>query len=215
FFSSTQPLHLEELHYRSLIQEATYSSYINHHSTRLIPSILLLLATNIHQSAIANMSMLKQLTSITIRLGQPFKTANLRAQPLIQPINQNRRAFHASPRPQTTHQQKEEESRFHDRNMLDPQRNEGTQTGTDNEVAGHPSAFDPNTTRPETEVQESENESQQQGKVSNPLNVSPGNTEVSGTRPTQEGLPDRNEEKEATSGRGAARKNKEVNKPKN
>ncbi|GAB1195167.1 hypothetical protein APSETT444_004421 [Aspergillus pseudonomiae] len=146
------------------------------------------------------MPILKQLTSITARLGQPIKTANFRAQqPLIQPINQNRRAFYASPRPQTTHQQKEEESKFHDRNILDPQRNEGTQTGTDNEVASHSSAYDPNTTRPESEIQESEKESQQQGKVSNPLN---------------EGLPDRNAEKEVTSGRGAARKNREVNKPK-
>ncbi|KAE8376232.1 hypothetical protein BDV26DRAFT_241125 [Aspergillus bertholletiae] len=157
------------------------------------------------------MSIFKQLTSVTTRLGQPIKTANLRAQQtLIRPTNPNRRAFHASLRPQTTHQQKEEESKFHDRNILNPQRSEVSQTGTDNEVAGHPSAYDPNTTRPESEVQESEKESQQQGKVSNPLNVSPANTEVSGTRPTQEGLPDRNAEKSETSRRGAARKNREV-----
>ncbi|KAB8235040.1 uncharacterized protein BDW43DRAFT_49358 [Aspergillus alliaceus] len=160
------------------------------------------------------MQTFKQLTSITTRLGQPVKTFQPRAQlPLIQSVEQNRRTFHFSPTSRTTHQQKEEEDKFHDRTILDPQRNEVSKTGTDNEVAGHPAAYDPSKTSPESEIQATEEESQQQGKVSNPLNVSPANKEVSGTRPAQEGLPDRNAEKSGSTGRGAARKNKEVNKP--
>ncbi|GFF39461.1 hypothetical protein IFM51744_04136 [Aspergillus udagawae] len=103
----------------------------------------------------------------------------------------------------------EEQPRLHNRNELDPQRSEGTKTGTDNEVAAHHAAYDPKTTSPESEINQAEKESEQGGKVSNPLDVSAANKDVSGARDPQEGGPDHNAEKEP-SGRGSPRKGREV-----
>ncbi|PKX95478.1 uncharacterized protein P174DRAFT_511223 [Aspergillus novofumigatus IBT 16806] len=103
----------------------------------------------------------------------------------------------------------EEQPRMHNRNELDPQRSEGTKTGTDNEVATHHAAYDPNTTSPEGEINQAEKESEQGGKVSNPLDVSAANKDVSEARDPQEGGPDHNAEKEP-SGRGSPRKGREV-----
>ncbi|KAB8076368.1 hypothetical protein BDV29DRAFT_87553 [Aspergillus leporis] len=157
------------------------------------------------------MAIFKQLTSIT-RRGQSVKPRT-HLQPLTQSLNQTRRPFHSSPITLKTDEHAKEEARFHDRDILDPRRSETSNTGTDDEVAGHPSAYDPKKTSPESELAASEEETKQEGKISNPLNVSPANTGVSGTRPSQEGLPDRNAEKSGSSGRGVARKNREVNKP--
>ncbi|KAE8151396.1 hypothetical protein BDV25DRAFT_138918 [Aspergillus avenaceus] len=123
------------------------------------------------------------------------------------------RTIHSTTKRQTTHDQKNQEDKFHDRNILNPQRSEVSKTGTDDEVAGHPSAFDPSTTAPESEVAQSEAETKEQGKVSNPLNMSPGNREASDARPPLEGAPDKNVDRGVSSSRGGARKNREVNKP--
>jgi cytoskeletal protein RodZ len=119
---------------------------------------------------------------------------------------QQTRAFRSFPCLRTS----EEQPRMHDRNELDPQRSEGTKTGTDNEVATHDAAYDPNTTSPESEIKQAEKESEQGHKVSNPLNVSAANKDVSGARDPQEGGPDHNAEKKETSGRGSPRKGREV-----
>ncbi|EAW16114.1 uncharacterized protein NFIA_054600 [Aspergillus fischeri NRRL 181] len=116
-----------------------------------------------------------------------------------------RRAFRSFP----CLRRSEEQPRMHNRNELDPQRSEGTKTGTDNEVATHHTAYDPNTTSPESEMNQAEKESEQGGKVSNPLDVSAANKDVSGARDPQEGGPDHNAEKEP-SGRGSPRKGREV-----
>ncbi|KAF7117944.1 hypothetical protein CNMCM5793_007294 [Aspergillus hiratsukae] len=118
---------------------------------------------------------------------------------------QQRRAFRSLPCLRAS----EEQPRMHNRNELDPQRSEGTKTGTDNEVATHHAAYDPNTTSPESEINQAEKESEQGGKVSNPLDVSAANKDVSGARDPQEGGPDHNKEKEP-SGRGSPRKGREV-----
>ncbi|KAL2002406.1 hypothetical protein VTN02DRAFT_6830 [Thermoascus thermophilus] len=79
-----------------------------------------------------------------------------------------------------------------DRSTLRPERTEYSQSGTDDEVAGHPSAYDPSNTSPEGQTEASGRESQQAGKISNPLDVSPANTEVSQARDPTEGAPDQN-----------------------
>lgn len=99
---------------------------------------------------------------------------------------------------------------MHDRTVLDPQRSEVSKSGTDNEVAAHPAAYDPQRTSPESEIEATKEESQRAGKVSNPLDISPANKETSKMRPPQEGGPDRNVDKEKPSARGAARKHGEV-----
>ncbi|GAD97493.1 conserved hypothetical protein [Paecilomyces variotii No. 5] len=99
-----------------------------------------------------------------------------------------------------------------DRNELKPERNEYSKSGTDNEVAGHPSAFDPTKTSPESEMEATGEETAREGKSSNPLNVSPGNQEVSKARDPKEGGADASTTRSASS-RGAPRKNKPVNKP--
>lgn len=99
-----------------------------------------------------------------------------------------------------------------DRNELKPERNEYSKSGTDNEVAGHPSAFDPSKTSPESEMEATGEETAREGKSSNPLNVSPGNKDVSQARDPQEGGPDSSTTRSASL-RGAAPKNKQVNKP--
>jgi cytoskeletal protein RodZ len=118
---------------------------------------------------------------------------------------QQRRAFRSLPCLRAS----EEQQKMHNKNELDPQRSEGTKTGTDNEVATHHTAYDPDNTSPESEINQAEKESEQGGKVSNPLDVSAANKDVSGARDPQEGGPDRNAEK-APSGRGSPRKGREV-----
>ncbi|PWY83732.1 hypothetical protein BO94DRAFT_113460 [Aspergillus sclerotioniger CBS 115572] len=150
--------------------------------------------------------MFKQLASIG-RLAQSTTTATTQARTLSSlPA---RRTFRTIAPLQATHQQKGEEISG-DRTVLDPQRSETSQTGTDSEVAGHNAAFDPSKTSPESEVQAAQEESEQQGKVSNPLDVSPGNKDVSHARPPMEGGPDHNVEKEGPSARGWTQKNREV-----
>ncbi|PLB39616.1 uncharacterized protein BDW47DRAFT_102803 [Aspergillus candidus] len=102
--------------------------------------------------------------------------------------------------------------KYHDRTKLDPQRSEVTKSGTDAEVASHPAAFDPSKTSPESEMKATEEESKQAGKTSNPLNMSPANSETNDWQNQAEQGATRNEDKERSSERGTTRKNREVNK---
>ncbi|KAL2012364.1 hypothetical protein VTN00DRAFT_5082 [Thermoascus crustaceus] len=101
------------------------------------------------------------------------------------------------------------EQKTMDRSTLRPERTEYSKSGTDDEVAGHPSAYDPSNTSPEGQTEASGRESQQEGKISNPLDVSPANKDVSQARDPMEGAPDQNV-KSGRSVRGSPRK-REVN----
>lgn len=79
-----------------------------------------------------------------------------------------------------------------DRTILDPDRNEGTKSGTDSEVARSRSSYDPTKTTPESEMAALGEESDHDGRKGNPLNVSAANKEASRARDWWEGGPDRN-----------------------
>lgn len=96
-----------------------------------------------------------------------------------------------------------------DRETLNPERSETTKSGTDGEVAKHPSAFDPSKTAPESEHEATAEESRKEGK-DDPLNMSPANKDVSAWRGPTEGGPDRNRDREASSSRGAPKKNRGI-----
>lgn len=98
-----------------------------------------------------------------------------------------------------------------DRTVLNPERAEGTRSGTDNDVAKQRTAYDPSKTSPESEMQSSEEESQQEGGASNPLNVSGANKEVNEYRNEREGTPENNAPRDAHSARGASPKHRKVN----
>ncbi|RJE19649.1 hypothetical protein PHISCL_08024 [Aspergillus sclerotialis] len=91
----------------------------------------------------------------------------------------------------TTHQA-DYYDKSQDRTILDPDRNEGTQSGTDSEVARCRSSYDPTKTTPESEMAASEEESRHDGRKGSPLNVSAANQEASRPRDLREGGPDRN-----------------------
>ncbi|KAJ5316986.1 hypothetical protein PENANT_c030G05345 [Penicillium antarcticum] len=97
-----------------------------------------------------------------------------------------------------------------DREALDPQRSETTKSGTDGEVAEHPSAFDPSNTAPESELAATEEESKKEGKPDSPLDMSPANKDVSAWRGPTEGGPARNRDREASSSRGSPNKNRGI-----
>jgi hypothetical protein len=99
-----------------------------------------------------------------------------------------------------------------DRTELKPDRDEYSKSGTDNEVAGHSSAFEPSMTTPESELKASCQESRRQGKISNPLKYSPGNKEISQDRDPGEGGPDESAT-HTPSARVTPPKNRPVNKP--
>ncbi|PWY65240.1 hypothetical protein BO70DRAFT_366818 [Aspergillus heteromorphus CBS 117.55] len=148
--------------------------------------------------------MLKELASIS-RLAQrsrPIHTSSVLT--LTQP-----RPFHTLPALQTTHDQSSE-AKSGDRTVLDPQRSEVSKSGTDNEVAGHPAAYDPSKTSPESEIEATQEETRREGKVSNPLDMSPANKDVSHWRHPTEGGPDHNAEKSGPSSRGWTKKNRPV-----
>ncbi|KAK0650691.1 hypothetical protein DIS24_g6562 [Lasiodiplodia hormozganensis] len=76
-----------------------------------------------------------------------------------------------------------------ERDRLNPTSTEYSKTGSD-DAAAHmdDAAFNPNKTRPEEEVGSAERES---GEGPNPLNVSPGNRDVSATKDPKQSGPDR------------------------
>lgn len=98
------------------------------------------------------------------------------------------------------------------RNELRPESDEYAKSGTDNEVAGHPSAFDSSKITPESEVNAACQESRRQGKIGNPLKYSPGNKDISQERDPGEGAPDESAP-HLPSTRVAPPKNRPVNKP--
>ncbi|KAJ5173295.1 hypothetical protein N7492_005888 [Penicillium capsulatum] len=106
--------------------------------------------------------------------------------------------------------QKEAAPDIHDRTALNPERSEVTKSGTDSEVAHHPSAYDPTNTSPENELEATHQESQREGKDGNPLNMSPANKDVSAWRGPREGGPERNAEREASSAKGKPIKKRSV-----
>lgn len=66
-----------------------------------------------------------------------------------------------------------------DRQVLNPERAETCQFGTDDEVARHKSPYDPSTTTVESEVFALREEYKREGNIHDPLLVSPANLEVS------------------------------------
>lgn len=103
----------------------------------------------------------------------------------------------------------QKESEDFDREALQPDRAEGTKSGTDSEIAQHDSAYDPSNTAPESELEATEQENQQKGKGGT-LNVSGANQDVNKWRGPQEGGPDRNIERERPSGRGSPNKRRTI-----
>lgn len=93
---------------------------------------------------------------------------------------------------------------------MNPERSETAKSGTDGEVAKHPSAFDPKNTAPESELAATEEESKQEGKKESPLNMSPANRDASAWRRQAEDGPDRNRDREASSSRGAPKKGRGI-----
>jgi hypothetical protein len=85
-----------------------------------------------------------------------------------------------------------------------------TKSGTDSEVAQHPTAYDPSKTAPETELRATGEEHEREGKSGNPLDMSPANKNVSGWRKPTEGGPAQNADKPGPSARGQPRKNRKI-----
>ncbi|KAJ5785248.1 uncharacterized protein N7503_010460 [Penicillium pulvis] len=106
--------------------------------------------------------------------------------------------------------QADNKSTLQDRESLNPERNEGTKSGTDNEVAHHPAAYDPHNTAPESEMEAAGKEKHEEGQEHNPLDVSAANSDVSKWRGPKEGGPDRNVDKESLSGKGTPKKNRRI-----
>lgn len=103
-----------------------------------------------------------------------------------------------------------EKDQFLDRESLKPERTEGTKSGTDNEVAQQPSAYDPSNTAPESELEATGKEQQKEGDQRNPLNMSAANPEVSAWRAPTEGGADRNANRESSSRRGHPKKSRTI-----
>ncbi|PYI36592.1 hypothetical protein BP00DRAFT_110368 [Aspergillus indologenus CBS 114.80] len=160
--------------------------------------------------------MFKQITSISRSALRQSSSSSSIIQPLRQTpaaaaLNpKTQRTFHSIPALRTSQSQREE-MKSGDRNVLDPQPSEFSKTGTDQEVSQHDAAFDPSKTSPESQIEATQEETNQSGKVSNPLNVSGANKGVSEGRDPTEGAPERNADREASSKRGQTKKGKEVN----
>jgi hypothetical protein len=129
----------------------------------------------------------------------------------IQPCH--RRNLQTTTKLWTEHHENNANDRIGKRDVLNPSRAEGTQTGTDDEVAHHDASFDPSNTVPESEVEATGRESAERNKRSNPLDVSPGNREVNEMRDPSKDPPESGVERPA-SARGWTRKGKAVNQDK-
>lgn len=152
--------------------------------------------------------MFKRLASIS-QLGQAASKAVQRTQPQLRTLAAQ--SFSSIPNLRTTKKDAGfTQSEDFNRTALDPERNEGTNSGTDSEVAQHPSAYDPNDTAPESELHDMEKESSQEGEPASPLNVSGANQEVNSPLDPREGMADRNADREGHSTRGVTPKHREV-----
>ncbi|KAL4952825.1 hypothetical protein BDW69DRAFT_15983 [Aspergillus filifer] len=149
------------------------------------------------------MSTIRQLTRATLRQTQRSSiTSPLRTQ--VQP--QGIRPFlTTSPR---LAKPQDEEDHFHDRNRLDPQRTESSQSATTDEVATRDAAFDPSKTSPESELGASKEQSKQQGDKRDPLDVSAADKDVSHWRDPMEGGAQKNADREGHSSRESPKKNR-------
>lgn len=96
-----------------------------------------------------------------------------------------------------------------ERRVLNPERSETSKSGTDNEVAGYSSSYDPSETTPENELKVLENECRTVG-IINPLFISPANKDFSTLLDPMVGGSVHNADKLGVSGRGWTRKGKEV-----
>lgn len=103
----------------------------------------------------------------------------------------------------------QKQSEDFDREALKPEPAEATKSATDQQISQHESAYDPHNTAPESEMEATEKESQQKGGTGS-LNVSGANQEVNKWRGPQEGGPDRNAEREASSSRGTPNKRRTI-----
>lgn len=93
-----------------------------------------------------------------------------------------------------------------DRHALNPERAEGTVSGTDGEVAKYRTAYDPSKTSPEREMKDTEKESHEEGKSGGPLNVSGANKDVNIGRDENHSGPSHNVEKGVHSSKGVTQK---------
>lgn len=117
------------------------------------------------------------------------------------------RGFHSIPGLQASRKQEERyNQQDFDREVLNPERAEGTVSGTDSEVAKYETAYDPSNTSPESEMKDTETESHQRGKPGGPLNVSGANKDVNIGRDENHSGPSQNVERGVHSSRGVTEK---------
>ena len=92
-----------------------------------------------------------------------------------------------------------------DRKKMNTESNEYSKSGSDDAASKDEAAFDPNKTGPE-----SEKESAGTNASNNPLEVSPGNQNVSQPRDQQEGGAEKGADRTQTSSRGGPAKGQKV-----
>ncbi|KAJ5665803.1 uncharacterized protein N7477_008251 [Penicillium maclennaniae] len=95
------------------------------------------------------------------------------------------------------------------RESLNPQRSEVSKSGTDDEIAQHGAAFDPNNTAPESELEATEQEAKSKGEKGT-LNMSPANKDVHAWKGPQQGGPEKNEDRGVASSRGSPNKRRSI-----
>jgi hypothetical protein len=96
-----------------------------------------------------------------------------------------------------------------DRESLNPRRSEVSKSGTDDEIAQHGAAFDPNNTAPESELKATEQEAKSKGDGGT-LNMSPANKDVRDWEGGQEARPARNEDRGVSSAKGSPNKRRSI-----
>ena len=115
------------------------------------------------------------------------------------------RAFSAIPH----HQKHADQAEDINREALDPQRTEVTQSGTDSDIAQHDSAWDPSNTAPESEFKATEQEHNNKGEEGT-LSMSPANPDIRAWQNQMERDSERGDEQRATSQRGQPNKNRTI-----
>ncbi|KAJ5133856.1 hypothetical protein N7448_001124 [Penicillium atrosanguineum] len=105
--------------------------------------------------------------------------------------------------------QKEDQANPWNRESLNPQRSEVNKSGTDDEIAHHDTAFDPDNTAPEHELEATEQEAKSKGEKGT-LNMSPANKDVHAWKGPNEGGPERNEDRGVSSSRGSPNKRRTI-----
>lgn len=170
-----------------------------------IPSYLIhnIINLAIMWKRIVSISQLPQLSSRTVQRPQ------LRAA-IIKPDTvtiSRTRGFHVIPTLQGPRKQDNyNDQQDFDRKVLNPEKSEGTVSGTDSEIAKYPTAYDPTKTSPEREMRDTEKESQQDGKPGGPLDVSGANKDVNVGNEEKGAGPTQNADTGAHSTRGVTQK---------